>query len=118
MLTMHSPRAKEGEGKSMSTKGQGEQQNSAQYYLMMAMKAMKGGGKSSPYSGPPGTGFKGGGKGKGKSDDRECYNCGAKGHIARNCPHPKATGNSRVPVREAAHDEGAELVKAFYHQCS
>ena len=99
-----------GEGKSMSTTGKGKQQNSAQYCMMMAMKAMKVGGKSSSYSGPPGAGFKGGGKGKGKSDDRECYNCGAKGHIARNCPHPKATGNSRVPVREAAHDEGAELV--------
>ena len=78
--------------------------------MMMAMKDMKGGGKSSPYSGPPGAGSKGGGKGKGKSDDRKCYNCGAKKHIARNCPHLKMTGNSRVPVREAAHDEGGELV--------
>ena len=93
-----------GEGYS-GGKGYGKEQNPVQYHMMMAMKAMKGGGKSSLYSGN-----KGAGKGKGKSDDRECYNCGGKGHIARNCPHPKNSGNSRVPAREVGNDEGEELV--------
>ena len=76
--------------------------------MMMAMKAMKGGAKSNPNTSAPGT--KGGGKGKGKSDDRECYNCSGRGQIARNCAHPPNQQNSRVPVREAALDEGEELV--------
>ena len=81
--------------------------------MMMAMKAMKRGGEGGQYSGSQGAqgpGTKGGGKGKGKSDDRECHNCGGKGNIARNCPHPKNPGNSRVPAREVGHDEGEELV--------
>ena len=25
-------------------------------------------------------------------EDRECYNCGEKGHISYNCPNPKGSG--------------------------
>ena len=28
-------------------------------------------------------------------DDRECYNCGKKGHLSYNCPQPRNTGGSR-----------------------
>jgi len=99
-----------GDNYSQGGKGQGEPQNSAQYHMMMAMKAMKGSSKGTQYPGNQGPGIKGGGKGKGKADERECYNCGAKGHIARNCPHPKNPRNSRVPIREAASEEGEELI--------
>lgn len=27
-------------------------------------------------------------KGKGKGEDRDCYNCGVKGHLSRDCPAP------------------------------
>ena len=78
--------------------------------MMMATQAAKGGGNTSPYFGTRGAGANGGGRGKGKSGDRECYNCRGKGHIARNCPHPKTLGNSIAPAREAAHEEEGELV--------
>jgi hypothetical protein len=39
--------------------------------------AMKGFGK--------GDGGKGGKGGKGKGEDRDCYNCGKKGHLSRDC---------------------------------
>ena len=73
--------------------------------MMMAMQAMKERGKSSPYSGNEGAG-----KGKEKSDERECDNCGGKGHVARNCLLLKNTGNSRVPAGEVGNDESEELV--------
>jgi hypothetical protein len=45
-------------------------------------------------------GSKGKGKGKGdskgKGEDRECYNCGVRGHLAANCPAPpKAKGGQK-----------------------
>ena len=79
----------------------------------MMMKAMKGGGKGyseTPYSGQqrplPGEG----GNGGRKSDTRGCYNCGAKGHIARNCVHPKRDRNSGMPAREVGIEEGDDGV--------
>ena len=37
-------------------------------------------------------GSKGKGKGKGKAEDRECYQCGKKGHIKANCPEGPGKG--------------------------
>ena len=95
-----------GGGKGDSKGGKGPSNyNPLQYHFQMMMKAMKGGGKG--YSGPPYSGQQQqgppgkGGKGGGKSDNRSCYNCGAQGHIARNCPHPKK-GQSGVATREVA----------------
>ena len=45
------------------------------------------------------------GKGGGKSDSRECYNCGGKGHIARNCHHPKRESRIQTRAIEEADDE-------------
>jgi hypothetical protein len=35
-------------------------------------------------------------KGKGKGEDRDCYNCGVKGHLSRDCPAPqKSKGDGK-----------------------
>ena len=39
----------------------------------------------------------------------ECRSCGARGHIAQNCPHPKK-GNSGVLASEVAIGEGDDEV--------
>jgi hypothetical protein len=34
-------------------------------------------------------------KGKGKGEDRDCYNCGIKGHLSRDCPAKGAKGDGK-----------------------
>ena len=50
------------------------------------------------------------------TDDRDCFNCGEKGHIAKDCPHPKRprrmrTQNKRAIWRNRLTSFMAELTK-------
>ena len=95
--------------------------NTMQYHFAMMMKAMKGGGKGYPGFQQSGnqqsTGSQMKGKGGGKSDSRECFNCGGKGHIARNCPHPKRESRIQTRAIEEADDEvcwGANMIDELH----
>lgn len=35
------------------------------------------------------------------TDDRDCYNCGEKGHLSYNCPHPRGSGERGGGTRGA-----------------
>ena len=61
----------------------------------------KGGGKGKKRHwsevAPPPRSAKGGGKGKKRrAGTSGCFNCGEKGHMARDCPKPKAEQKSAV----------------------
>ena len=41
------------------------------------------------------------------ADDRECYNCGEKGHLSYNCPRPKNYNGGRIGTRGGRGGYGA-----------
>jgi len=64
-----------------------------------------GGGKGGWNNSYQPKGYQGGPKGGGKSEDRNCYNCGEKGHLAANCPKEKGKGKGAVNgVEDGSHD--------------
>ena len=57
------------------------------------------------------------GKGKGKGETRECFNCGIRGHLSRDCPAPqKSKGDSKGDskgAKGAAKGKGWHAVHAL-----
>ena len=77
----------EGEGSMQELAG-----GSADGDLETIVAALKGKGKK--------------GQGKGKTESRECYNCGKTGHLARDCTSPQAKGGGKGKGKKGQSREG------------
>lgn len=77
----------EGEGSMQELAG-----GSADGDLETIVAALKGKGKK--------------GQGKGKTESRECYNCGKTGHLARDCTSPQAKGGGKGKGKKGQAREG------------
>ena len=78
------------------------------------MDAM-GKGKAFAKGGYQPGGFKGGGKTQQGGFSYDCYNCGQKGHLARNCPNPK--GGMKGKGESKGKAEGKSAGKGFQGVC-